>query len=141
MKKTIIAICLTLGISMTLQPFSSLAEDINTDEPSQALLYHDIVISMLLPRVQKRINKTYTSILTESPDVYPYMVYVKNTERNHFRGFRFTITLKVIPVVGPHISVGADKMTFKINSSKVELTKFDHLKTEELPSHWQHIVK
>lgn len=56
------------------------------------------------------------------------MVYVKNTERNHFRGFRFSITLKVIPVVGPHISVGADKMTFKINGSKVELTKSNHIK-------------
>ncbi len=38
---------------MTIQPFDSLAKDINTDEPSQALLYHDMVISMLLPRIQK----------------------------------------------------------------------------------------
>ncbi len=141
MKKFIIAICLTLAISMTLQPFDSLAEYINTDKPSQELLYHDMVISMLLPRIQKQIAKTYTSILTKSPVVYPYMVYIENAKRDHFRGFSFLITLKVIPVVGPHISVGVDKMTFKIDGSKVELTKFNHIKTEKVPSNWQHIVK
>ncbi|WP_157724904.1 DUF3888 domain-containing protein [Virgibacillus phasianinus] len=142
MKKIVIAICLTLGISITLHPFCSLAENINTDKPSKALLYHDIVISMLLPKIQNKINEFYSAILTRYPNVYPYMVYVENIKRlDNFRGFIFSITVKVNPVVGPHISVGTDKMTFKIDGSRVRLTKFNHIKTEKLPPHWQHIVR
>ena len=142
MLKTLVAICLTIGISMASYPLPSSAEDIITDKPSQELLYHDIVISMLLPQIQKQIDEFYLTLLTETPSVYPYMVYVINSKRlGDFRSFKFTVTFKVIPVVGPHISVGSDIFTFTINSSKVEMTKFDHLKTEELPPHWQHIVR
>ncbi|MFD2922179.1 DUF3888 domain-containing protein [Halobacillus naozhouensis] len=139
MKKSVITIFITIVMTIMLSHSQAHAE-VDTSKPKE-LLYHDIFISMLLPNIQKQTHKYYSTILTKSPVVYPYMVYVENAERNHFRGFSFSVTLKVIPVVGPHISVGIDKFTFKIDSSKVELENFNHIKTCELPPNWQHIVK
>lgn len=144
MRKTVIAICLTLGISMTLQPFASSAEEINTDKPSKVLLYHDMVISMIELPIQKQIDKFYSTILTISPGVAPFQIYVENANRlGGFRHFNFILTVKVTPIVGPHIPVGVDKFTFKIGDSKAKLIKFTHIKTmtKELPPRWQHIVR
>ena len=58
-----------------------------------------------------------------------------------YRSFEFLITIEVTPVVGPHIEVGKDHLTFYITPSTVKLRKFEHIETYELPPNWQHIKK
>ncbi|MNN88944.1 hypothetical protein D3C81_2066920 [compost metagenome] len=81
--------------------------------------------------------------MLEPPLVYPYFVKVVDSIRiNGFRGFNLSITLDVTPVVGPHISVGEDRLTFQISvGPEVKLVNYTHLKSYELPPHWQNIVK
>lgn len=61
---------------------------------------------------------------------------------NGYRGFLFLVTIEVTPVVGPHIEVGKDQLTFSISAgSGVSLKNFKHIETYELPKNWQDIIK
>ncbi|PLR76386.1 hypothetical protein CU633_15580 [Bacillus sp. V3-13] len=110
---------------------------------SREELYQDIFISLLSPEIDKAINEYYKNVLTSLPMVYPYDVYIEKAERiGEYRSFEFTVIIKVRPVVGPHIDVGLDRLTFYIGGSgNVKLRKFEHIKDFELPEHWKHILK
>jgi len=83
----------------------------------------------LLPYMNEKLSEVYSSLLTGSPDLYPYFVEVKHVERvNGFRGFHFTITVEATPTVGPHIPVGKDLFTFDLMPNGAQLIKFQHLK-------------
>jgi hypothetical protein len=41
-----------------------------------------------------------------------------------FRGFIFLITVEVLPVVGPHIAVGEDHLTFQISAGPMVILSF-----------------
>jgi hypothetical protein len=123
--------------------FSCSAENIyKPPEKSREELYQDIFISLLLPHIQKPIDNYYTEFLTEPPVVYGYNIDVINAERMYgYRNFAFLLKLEVYSVVGPHIGVGIDRLTFEIGTGKVELKQFEHVKTYDLPEHWEHIIK
>ncbi|HET7577768.1 MAG TPA: DUF3888 domain-containing protein [Bacillales bacterium] len=144
MKTFTLAIAFIFIVGTTF-PISGYANEENLNfqpKPSTELLYSDIFVSMLLPKIQKRVNQYYSKIFTEAPVVYPYYVFVENAKRIHgFRSFVFEVTFKVIPVVGPHIDVGVDRLVFEISTGNIGLKDFDHLKTEKLPPNWQYILK
>ncbi|TDK61739.1 DUF3888 domain-containing protein [Bacillus salipaludis] len=110
---------------------------------SREELYQDIFISLLSPQIEKVINNYYKNVLTSPPIVYPYDVYIEKVERiGEYRSFEFTVIIKVHPIVGPHIDVGLDRVTFYIDGSgNVKVRKFEHLKDYELPEHYKHILK
>lgn len=112
-------------------------------QKSREELYQDIFISLLSPQIDKAINEYYQNFLTSLPTVYPYDVYVEKAERiGEYRSFEFTVIIKVHPVVGPHIDVGLDRLTFYIDGSgNMKLRKFEHIRDYELPDHWKHILK
>lgn len=112
-------------------------------EKSKEELMMDLFLSLLLPDIQKAVSHYYADFLTESPLVYPYQIKILNMERtNGYRGFMFSVTVEVTPVVGPHIPVGKDQLTFSIGAgSGVSLKSFKHIKTYELPPNWQDIKK
>jgi len=100
----------------------------------------------LLPHIDEGVTDYYSELLTTSPHVYPYEIDVIDVERVYgSRGFVFEITLEVSPVVGPHIGVGKDRITFQISSSSIpsaaKLLKYEHLQTYKLPPNWQHIIR
>ncbi|MGP4106295.1 hypothetical protein [Virgibacillus sp. L01] len=43
-------------------------------------------------------------------------------------------------VVGPHISVGKDELTFDISSKTPRLIEYNHIETHQFPEHWRHLV-
>ncbi len=114
-------------------------------EDSKELMVQDMLMILLGNHIDKAVSDYYSEYLTESPLVYPYQVDMVNVERvGEFRTFHFFITLETTPVVGPHLSVGKDRMIFEIAptiSGQVRLKKFEHLETHPLPPHWQHIIK
>lgn len=112
-------------------------------EQSKKELYQDIFISLLLPYIQKEVDKYYSKYLTDTPMVAPYTVYVLSAERpNGYRSFVFDLKLQVNSYTGPHISVGVDYITLTVGGSgDVEIKKFEHIKSYELPPNYQDIIK
>lgn len=112
-------------------------------QDSTELQLQDMFMILLSPAVEDAVNQYYRKLLKESPVVYPYQSSIVQIERtNGFRGFIFLITVEVMPVVGPHIAVGKDQITFQISSGPtVKLIEFRHIQDFELPPHWQDIIR
>ena len=91
-------------------------------EESKEELMMDLFFSLLLPNVQEAVSNYYSDYLNTSPLVYPYQIKILKMERtNGYRGYMFLVTIEVTPVVGPHIPVGRDQLTFSITPSEVLL--------------------
>lgn len=146
MKKGIILFLLIFTVAVTWNtPSSAVIKDSSPTEDSEELMVRDILMLFLGEAIEQAVNDYYAKYLTESPVVYPYQIDLVHMERvNGFRGFHFLFTLELTPVVGPHISVGKDRLTFEISPvipGLIKLNKFEHLETHELPPHWQDIIK
>ncbi len=147
-KKRLIVIFTLLLITAIAQPFAfpktTNAETIYMPpEKSREELYQDIFISLMMPKIDERVAKYYKNVLTKAPMVYPYMVYIEKAERiGEYRSFEFMLTVKVYPVVGPHIEVGQDRLKIYVSGGgKVEIKQYEHIKDYELPDHWKNIKK
>jgi len=112
-------------------------------EQSREELYQDIFMSLLLPYIQKEVDKYYSKYLTDTPIVAPYSVYVLSAERpNGYRTFVFKLKLQVISYIGPHLGVGLDYITATVEGTgDVKIEKFEHIKSYELPPNYQDIIK
>ena len=147
MKKSFVALSLVSYLFMTFSMHSNAEEMYRTpQEDSKELQFQDMLMLFLLPHIDEAVTDYYSELLTTSPNVYPYEIDVIDVERAYgFRGFVFEITLELSPVVGPHIGVGKDHITFKIDSSSIpcaaKLLKYEHLQTYKLPPNWQHIIR
>jgi len=121
--------------SVSLQP--------KPKQDSNELQVQDMLLLFLLPHIRDAIDRYYARSLKELPLVYPYFVDIVRTNRlNGFRGFILSITLDVVPVVGPHIPVGKDRITFEVSAGPaVKETQYIHLESYELPPHWQDIER
>jgi hypothetical protein len=108
-------------------------------------MVNDILMLLLGKEFEKAVSNYYSEYLTVTPLVYPYQVDIVKVERiGGFRTFHFLLIVETTPVVGPHISVGKDRLTFEIAPTipgQVKLKKFEHLETHELPPHLQNIKK
>lgn len=145
MKKTIVSIFISFALLFSLQIPRTAGETYGAEQ-SKEVLYQDIIMTLLGPEIDKQITNYYSQLLTENPTVYPYQIEVIKAERiGEGRTFYFLLVLDVTPVVGPHIQVGKDRLTFElapgISPRQVKLTKFEHLQTNELPSHWKQIIR
>jgi hypothetical protein len=121
-------------------------ESTTPPQDTKEMMVNDILMLLLGPEIDKAVIDYYSEYLTETPLVYPYQVEIVNVDRiGGFRTFHFIITLETTPVVGPHISVGKDRLTFEISPTiipgQIKLKKFEHLETHELPPNWQDIIK
>jgi hypothetical protein len=111
-------------------------------EGSTEELYQDIFVTLLEPYINKAIDNYYLKYFKHFPGFDPYSVDVLSVERpNGYRTFLFVLKLKVIPYFGPHLSVGEDHITFKIGAgNEVQVEKFEHIKSYELPLHYQNEI-
>ena len=104
-------------------------------------LYYQLLVTILYPYVQKAIDDFYGEYMTylpgEAPYGYEFIQIVKTPELN----YSFTVVLEVQPYVGPHLSVGRDRITFSIDLDGVKVKKFEHLESYELPPNYQSIIK
>lgn len=143
MKKSVLTAFLVIVMTIMLSHPLCHAESINhPPQGTKTLLYHDIFVSLLNQKIDKRVDEYYSQIFSEHVVVYPYNIDVVDTKRvGGNRSFNFLVTLELYPVVGPHIQVGVDQITFQIDPSGAEIKKYKHIKTITLPKHWQHIVR
>ena len=112
-------------------------------EHSREELYQDIFMTLLLPSIQSATDDYYKEFLTVSPMIAPYDVLVLSVDRpNGYRTFDFLLKLELHPYVGPHLDVGLDYITISVNPvNNVKVQKYEHIKTYELPSYYQNVIK
>lgn len=120
--------------------FASGNNQIITKEPKEQL-YYDLFITMLYPYVEKSIDNYYDEYMTFLPSEAPYSYNFIKIEKTPQLNYSFTIVLEVQPYVGPHLSVGRDRITFNIDIDGVKVKKFEHLESYELPPNYQNIIK
>jgi hypothetical protein len=96
---------------------------------------------MLYPYVEKSIDNYYDEYMTFLPSEAPYSYKFIKIEKTPELNYSFTIVLEVQPYVGPHLSVGRDRITFTIDIDGVKVKKFEHLESYELPPNYQSIIK
>ncbi|AFH62304.1 DUF3888 domain-containing protein [Paenibacillus caseinilyticus] len=118
------------------------------EKDSKELMLQDMLVLILLPQMDKKLDEIYIDKLNYSPELYPYFVTIQHMERvNGFRGFQFRITFEVIPTVGPHIPVGKDTITFEIsplNPNMAQIVDWKHLKDpqkSDFPPNWLDVIK
>lgn len=117
---------------------SQLTTQLLLDKPpkrSTEELYQDIFVSLLSPYIDKAVEDYYGKPYT----IAPYQTEVLSAERpNGYRTFAFRIQLKVLPYTGPHLYVGEDHITILVvYGPKIKVEKFEHIKSYELPPHYQ----
>jgi len=151
LKKTAFIICFLIAIRIlafpcyacemsTMLPYRS--EPYKLIENTKEIIYRDIIISLLLPYMQKEINNYYKEYLTELPIIFPYSVDIVNVEREGGSGFLIKLEVIAHPFVGPINTVGDDRMIIETGGDgSVKIKKFQHIKSYQLPSNWQYIIK
>jgi hypothetical protein len=101
-----------------------------------------MVISLLIPYMQKEINNYYKEYLTELPIIFPYSVDIVNVERQGGSGYLIRLEVIAHPFVGPINTVGDDRIIIETGAfGSVKIIKFEHIKSYQLPWNWQHIIK
>ncbi|TGE37249.1 DUF3888 domain-containing protein [Desulfosporosinus fructosivorans] len=101
---------------------------------SQQELYQDVFVTLLDPYIQKELDDYYGRLLSISPMYSPEYVEILNVERPMgYRSFSFIIKLQVEPYVGPHESIGIDRLTIRVGSGEgeVKVEKHEHIKSYE----------
>ncbi|MCZ8518494.1 MULTISPECIES: DUF3888 domain-containing protein [Paenibacillus] len=127
------------------EALSAQASNVTDHADSRELQLQDMLVLILLPHMEEKLAEVYSEVISIPPVVPPYSVNVKNIERvAGFRGFDFLITIAAQPIVGPHISVGEDILTYRISSAGVEFKNVEHLrgpnKDDFLPN-YQNLLK
>ncbi|GAA3413712.1 DUF3888 domain-containing protein [Paenibacillus hodogayensis] len=114
-------------------------------EDSREQQLQDMLVLTLLPHLKEKLDEVYSDVISIPPVISPDSVNVKSIERvAAFRGFDFLITIDAQPIVGPHIPVGEDVLTYRISSDGVELKHFEHLKDpdmEDFLPNYQNLLK
>lgn len=140
MKKLIITLAILLTLSC-LAPVQAIDNNSSVANPSEDV-YRNLCLKLISPYVNKAIENYYNEYLTYLPreDTWDYRIL--HIETPHPGYYFYTVKLEVLPYVGPHLTVGRDCITLKINlNGEVEVALFEHLESHELPPHYQDIIK
>lgn len=151
MKRILCSICILTVITLSAVPCRASetavwqpqeTESFRSDKSSKEIIYRDMVISMLVPYMQKEINNYYKEYLSQTPIIFPYSVDVVSAERDIPYGYLIRLEVIAHPFIGPINTVGDDRMIIETGAfGSVKVLKYEHLKSYPLPWNWQHIIK
>lgn len=112
-------------------------------EGSKEELYQDLFVSQLHPHVQKAVDDWYSRHSglhggTADPWLTDVLSVERVTETGSPRRFEFLVTVEVMPYVLAHISVGRDRITYRVKASgETTVEKFEHLETFDISPRFQ----
>lgn len=111
------------------------------DEESQDILYQDVIITALAPTIDNAIDEYYKNVLSYLPGYDSSFIKILNIERpNGDRTSYFIINIEVEPFIGPHITVGKDRISIKLSYPGIqEIQKFEHLEDYPLPERYKNL--
>ena len=121
------------------------ADNTAKDDPVRL---NDIVITLLMSPIKDAVNNFYKPYLTIDPTVAPYygceIVKIQGGERirEGISNSHYTITVDVLPYVGPHLSVGKDRITVEIRpNGTIKVIDYQHLQSHSLTPNYQSLIK
>lgn len=136
-----IILCL---ISFSLPCKANAANRIKLDDP---LRLNDMVLTLLMPHIKTAVEAFYEPYLTITPNVATYyaseiidIIGGENINEGVYNS-SYTVTVVVHPYVGPHLSVGTDRLIFTFNPIEISLKEYAHLESHTLPPHYQSSIK
>jgi hypothetical protein len=113
-----------------------------THPESETTALNDLIKTMLSPYVTQELSRYYEKTLKYPPVYAPYFGTRINVKRTEPGKFEFIVTVHADPYLGPHISVGEDDITFKINViGEVQTLNYKHVKDYKLPPHMWNYYK
>lgn len=109
------------------------------EEESQDILYQDVIITALAPTIDTAVADYYKNILTETPFYDSTSIKILKIKRpNGDRTSHFIIDIEVKPFIGPHITVGKDRISIELTyPESPKLLKFEHIKDYPLPERYK----
>lgn len=142
-KKTAIVLCtaaVLAGIIFLVQLYRPGTQAISysgsQEQPAgaQEELYKDMFVTALHPHIDKAIAEYYGQSLRYGLE----SVDIQEIKRPYgYRTFEFEVKLQVKPFVGAHNTVGTDNITITLQPGQIEVEKFEHIQSFELPRHLQ----
>ena len=140
MKKLIITLAILLTLSCLAPVYATSVGD-SAENPSEDV-YRNLCLKLISPYVDKAIDDFYDEYMTYLPRADTWDYIILSIETPHPGYYFYTVKLEVLPYVGPHLTVGLDRITLKINlNGEVEIAQFEHLESHELPPHHQDLIK
>jgi hypothetical protein len=133
------ALCVFLLFISTLWIFNR-NEDVYWEEQVEEG-YYGLFVTMLHPYVDEAINNYYKEYMTSLPQAPPYVYKFTKVEKTPGLNYSYTVEMEVTPYVGPHLTVGHDAITFKVELGRVTVEEFKHIGSYELPSNYQNSIK
>ncbi|NLK72821.1 MAG: DUF3888 domain-containing protein [Clostridiales bacterium] len=104
-------------------------------------VYYNLFITMLYPYVEEAVGNYYDDYMTLLPNEAPYSYnFISIKKMVPELNYSYIVELEIHPYVGPHLSVGRDRITFKIDLKGVKVEKFEHIESHILPPHYQNII-
>lgn len=131
-------------ITQPMQCSSKASANVSLDN---SVRLKDMVITLLMPTIQKAVNKFYEPYLTIEPTVVPFngseITDIQGGEliREGINDSQYTVTVEVLPYIGPHESVGKDRITLKVQFDGITVEKYEHLESYSLPPNYQSLIK
>lgn len=122
------------------QQLTKTAAQTQAAQEAARLDYDTALINACLPQVQEAIDSFYADYLSTSPTAANYVTTVESvaTDENHNNA---TVVLTVYPYVGPHDSVGTDRITLALsNTGNITVQTFEHLNNCALPDNLSDLI-
>lgn len=133
MKKVLVFVMVFFTLS-GIWSFAATAQD----EESKDTLCNDVIITAIAPAIDKAIDDYYKTIWKYTPGYGPSYAKITNIERpNGDRTAYFIIEVEVEPYLGPHNTVGKDRVLIELGwGDPPKVLKFEHLEDYPLPEHY-----
>jgi len=132
---------LSYKVRYTKEAFTLTTNSYPTSQNIPEDIYRILFINLIEPHVEKAIQEYYDDYMTSLPREDPFSYNILDMKKTPDSYYSYEVTLEVQPYVGPHLSVGIDHITVQINLGEVILKQYRHIKTYELPTHYQDILK
>lgn len=114
---------------------------IGTTAEENPALYKDLFIALIYLQVETAIDDYYDDYMTYLPSEDPWSYEILSIEKAPIGSYAYTVQLQVRPYVGPHISVGLDRITLLLGLAGTKTVKLEHLESYPLPSHYSGMIK
>lgn len=101
--------------------------------------YDQAIINTYLDKINSASNDFYDEYYTKLPSVMYYTVSIKDIVSEKFNSI---ITFNSYPYLGPHDTIGINKITFVADyMGNIKLQSFNHIVSYHLPDNLRHLEK
>ncbi len=109
----------------------------------QEQLYRDLSLTLLYPSIDAAVKDFYQDYFKVIPHDDIFSIEILDVSKPEYQGaYTFQITLELMPYLGPHNSVGRDRITFLITPSVApQVVSFEHLESFALPENYADLAK